>query len=253
MHAEAPEQENSLTQDNRGSSWTPVAVIVLLLIIGGFSFLAADTPLRERNEETVATSTDEVPIRWHTYENRQFGFKIRYPNEGWTITEAPDHEISPRFSIHKHKKIAEPLDEPLDHFATGTYVGIYPHGIPTEGVMGEYTTSTNVTLRPDATSTRTYILANEKPWAMYTKFTDSPRMWESHGFIWGRVGVQNLTTRCLRSGEAISSRECDPMFGDTIIREGMIDNSDWNTIRRILESLSFIQPATTTRATSTIQ
>lgn len=251
--ANTPESDNNLAKDTRGSSWTPVFVVVFLLLLGGvvlaINEFQEQPPSPQPNNETAATSSDDIPMGWRVYENRQYGFRMRYPDEGWTMTESPDGELGPRFSIHKTDKIAEPLAKPLDHFATGTYVGIYPHGIPTEAVRGQTTSTTDIDFSLSATGTRTYQLRNDDPWAVYTRFSDYPASWESHGFLWGRASINNKSVSCQSGGEAVSMSECEPMFGDTIVRNGTVDPQKWQTVHKILESFSFIP----TNATTTTQ
>jgi hypothetical protein len=246
-----PPQQNTLTQDNRGSSWTPVVIIILLLVVAGLAFLLSNQTKNQTPEKATATSSDTIPRAWNIYENRRFGFRIRYPTEGWTISKSPNHELTPRFSIHKDKKDTELLEEPLDHHATGTYVGIYPHGIPTEGVMGEYGTTTKIDFDPQVKAVKSYTLADESVWGTYAQFHDAPSVWESHGFVWGQAAIQNRNTYCTKNGQQVPARTCDVMLGDTLIREGDLNSRDQATVAKILASFTFIQPtATTTTPTS---
>lgn len=228
------EIQNTEQSDNSARSvWTVILFLGVLVVLATLYLSLADQPAEDN-------STTTIPPTWEQYSNSEFGFSIQYPPSGWEIAANPDAELGPRFAVYKAGTFSEDQTVPPDHFADGVYVGIYPEGIPTEGVLGQ-ATSSEVSLIPSPDDARTYILEDGTPWAVYAIFESPPRAWNSYGFIWARVQIDNLEISCMRDNEEVPQNECEPMMGDVIVRDGQIDEGDWETIRDIISTFRFTQ------------
>lgn len=228
------------------TTWTPVFIIILILVIGGVTLLLsndADNRQPRAGDESTTTPRENIDTssersNWQQYTNDAYNFTIELPPEGWRIVEAPDQEISPMFNIIKEGTEPDDPRVPYNHFVNATYIGIYPHGIPTEGVIGE-TASSSVDFTPAVRTSRTYMLNDGRPWAVYAQFSDIPQSWQTYGFLWARMAIDGLEVTCYRDGTEIAQSKCDPMMGDELSRSGEVRTEDWNTIKEIMRSFEF--------------
>lgn len=176
---------------------------------------------------------------WETFENKEYGFKLRYPS-GWDTAFDPDDPLAPKFSFYVDRAGVS-QNAPFDHFANVDHVSIYPQGIPTEGVMGE-TEKVSPGLNSNLSdSSRAYVLEDETPFALYLQFEDVSSSWNESGFTWVRLNVENLKEKCMRDGEEISMEECVLLGGDDeIVRTGTVDENIWAEEKAIVRSIKFI-------------
>lgn len=181
---------------------------------------------------------------WETFNNDEYGFSLEYPADDWNMETDISSPSSPKYNFYM-KPAGVPVDLPLDHFADITNVSVFPEGIPTEGVFGQtedFDLDTNFEVTNDS---RIFVLEDGAPFAAFIKPTDPPQSWGDAGFIWLRARINNLETRCERDGEVISAEECDPLIeDDEIIRNGTVNENDWNTGVAILESITFTGTST---------
>lgn len=213
---------------------TILIILALILVVVGIIVRTGDSVIdREQN------GTDEPSQEWQTYENEEFGLSFEYPRD-WVIATSST-PIDERIVVHPSDETFENVP---DHFANGTYVGFYPLGIPTEGLVGEMQDFTLVRENIRATSSRTYVLENGTPFASYVQFQSTPPSWNEAGFAWLRLDIENLEETCVNGeGEEQSQAQCDPLTeGDTIIRSGSVDESVRDIQARILGSLQFEAP-----------
>ena len=175
------------------------------------------------------------------YSVSEYDFKIRYPRNDWSVYVAQNPPVSLAYNFYQ-KPSGIPLDMPLNHFANVTHVSVYPEGIPTEGLFGDMERFTIAMEHVDYEESTLYVLEDGTPFAAKYVPTKRPESWNDAGFVWGRVRIANLEATCIRDGETVSSRECDPMTrDDRIVRNGSVDGDVWDRVVRVMESFAFTE------------
>lgn len=207
-----------------------VVAIVLLIIFAIYNIYNGD---RMAPDDVLVNPTAD----WQTYRNDDYNFIISYPPD-WTVASGT-RVISPMISIYPIAQVMPP-EPPFDHFANAVHVSIYPEGIPTEGVSGEVR-STEVSFMESVEEARDYILSNGEAWATMAVFGNPPAPWKEWGYVFARAPIDDLRIECMRDDKVITEEQCDPLFGDQIIRYGEVDESVRAIEKRILESLRFIE------------
>ncbi len=179
---------------------------------------------------------------WQVYANEQFGFEVKYP-PGWRLATFPIDPAAPVFNIYKASEMAAPV-RPLTHFDSATHVSIFPHGLPTEGVVGDSQISTVPFAVPTRVA-RDFLLEDKTPWAtfagLYIQNTSPNFVPEDAGFIWAGLKVDNLMEECTRNGVVVSEAQCDVMTGDQITRRGSVSAADRATQEEILASFRWLE------------
>ena len=185
----------------------------------------------------------EEPARgWETFESSDFGFAIPYPAQDWSLEADTSFHLSPKFNVYL-KPPGVPLDLPMDHFANVDHFSVYPKGIPTEGVFGRtvpFSGDAGFEFTPES---KLYLLEDGTPFAAMILPAHPPQSWNSSGFIWMRLRIHDLRTRCQRNGEVVSPEDCDPMMrDDRIIRSGSVDEEVWRREQAMLRRFAFLAP-----------
>ncbi len=143
---------------------------------------------------------------------------------------------------------------PYTHFANATHVSVYPHGVPTEWVIG-VTRPSKLLLDTQVATANDYLIlpkdfvamaatpeALEKawePWATFVTFTDPPVNWKPWGFVWAGVTIVGSDNLCFRNGDPLPGENCDPLAGDDLINRGIINSEDRSIEEKMLASLRF--------------
>lgn len=216
--------------------------LLFAILIGAIALLGAGIfYVQNSGSETPRDNGDQTNIdveSWSEYVNEEYNFAIKYP-PGWEVASFPDDEIAPKFNIYKPESADE--EPPFDHFAEVTNVSVFPQGIPTEGVVSQQK-AFDVETQEQTSREQTFVLSDGTPWAHYLQFTQSPSSWNSSGFVWAKLKKQNFTSECLRDGEPVGPRECDPMVRDDIIvHKGEVDSNDAEMIYRMLQTFRFLE------------
>jgi|GEM_PF-1624923 len=215
----------------KGFSLPQVLIIGLLMIGGVLAFYYLNQSPQTEELGSIDTSN------WETYKNNDFHFQIEHPPD-WEVAEFPADRISPKFNIFKEGE----QEPPFDHFSTTTNVSIFPHGIPTEGVLGE-TKDSNVQLSQNAEEARDYLLEDSTRWATYVNFRDTPWSWNDSGFVWARTEIQNHSVECRQDEQEVPQSECRSLEeGYRIVHQGEISQRDREIEKEILSSFKFLEP-----------
>lgn len=192
---------------------------------------------------------DEIDTsNWQSYENQQFGFSLRYPQDDWKQYEDTSFEFSPKFNFYPAvgEEIAEP---PFDHFANVNHVSVYPQGVPTEGLTAQ---SRPLEMElPFAVSqdSRVFVMEDGTPFAAVIRPLDIPLVgWLESGFIYSRLHIDNLETRCLRDGQEVSQDQCDPLAeGGEIVWSGSVNEDLWPVLQEVIRNFEFLPSATSVK------
>ncbi|MFW5871974.1 MAG: Gmad2 immunoglobulin-like domain-containing protein [bacterium] len=216
-----------------------ILVLILVVLLVSLWFLFENQNNEKRNEDGNGRSDAVEKIQ---YEDSDYSFSLEYP-ETWQEFIS-DEEITPKFNFYPNNDDLNSEELPFDHFVNETHVSVYPEGIPTEGIFGQSISVEEsgiefpYELKADS---KVYVLENGEPFAIYLKPLESPDNWNSSGFVFARVKVDNLETTCKRDGQVISEQEgCDPLvLGDQIIRNGDIDTKLWVDVVETVESFGF--------------
>ncbi len=210
--------------------------IVIALAFIAFSFIYYGILGQRPNANNAPDLSSPTPdSSWKTYRNEDFDFEIKYPNN-WNVAETPDSQLGPIFNFYPKTTSGTP---PFIHFSELNHVSVYPYGIPTEGINGEYRASfVNLNERP--AQAIDFILEDETPWATYINFAQRPRSWQESGFIFAGTEIINPRMVCMRGEQPIEFEKCDPFSDDLIIRDGEIDKNIRQTQEIMLSTFKFL-------------
>ncbi len=211
--------------------------IVIALAFIAFSFIYYGVfDQRPNTNNTPDLSSPAPDNTWKTYRNEDFDFEIKYPKD-WSVAEISDNELGPIFNFYPEITSGTP---PFIHFSEINHVSVYPYGIPTEGIAGEYRASF-VNLGEPLNQAIDFILEDNTPWATYINFVQRPGSWQESGFIFAGTEIINLRMVCMKGNQPIEFEKCDPFTGDLIIRSGEIDMNVRRTQEAMLSSFKFLQ------------
>lgn len=204
-----------------------VVLLAFLLILYGLSIF--------NEEETSFIGISENNPSWNTYINYEYSFSIDFPST-WKVYE--DFEtVSPTINIYLPNKNVNP---PFDHFAEINNVSIFPKGLPTETVIGQYE-KTDVNFSFESDRAIDYVLENGEAWATYISVYDFGDPWKDWGFIWSKVIINDIEYRCLDGDVEIELDSCNPFEGDDFVRVGKIDQDIRETQEEIIKTFKLLQ------------
>lgn len=216
-----------------------ILTIAFIIFLGFILYFAIES--NQEKKDKIDNQLNQQPtVETKEFVSPDYGFVLEYPSD-WN--EFSEHgQLSPKFNFYPSDSLTDE-ELPLDHFSNETHASVFPLGIPTENVKAQSISvrESDIEFPYDLTNdSRVFVLENGEPFAAYLKLQDSPDSWNSSGFVWVRVAVDNLETRCERNGEVISQQECDPLVrGDEVIWSGEVNSDDWDTAVSIAESFSF--------------
>lgn len=219
-----------------------IVTILAIVALGFVIYLVyqSDEGNRDQNQNPN-NQQQEDGSQEKTFESDEFSFSIEHPEDWENYIESED--FSPMINFYNPDMINDQNDLPFDHFANETHVSVYPKGIPTENVIAQSISvdESNIDFPYELSEdSKIFVLENGQPFAAYLKPVNNPDNWNSSGFIWARIKIDNLNTRCERDGEEISEMECDPLVrGDQILWNGSIDQQEWVMVSNTVESFKF--------------
>jgi len=204
-------------------------IFALLLIV---VFQGRDNEVDQ--EQLLKRLSDPEQVEWTTYTSATFGFSIDHPSH-WEVYEQLEN-APPTVSFYPVEKGADP---PFLHTDNVTHVSVYPQGVGSGGIFERERAGT-VVLSERAEQNTDYVMKDGKTWASFITFADAPEPWKSWGFLWAGVEIEGLSFSCDRGGTEVDFDNCDPVFGDIILRSGAIDSETRETQEQILESFKFV-------------
>lgn len=221
-----------------------LGLILLVLIVWLISKQQPEPfPERPETDETEALEmSNSLPdvASWNTYQSNLYNFSLRYP-PSWQLA-AETGESIPIITVYKSGEAGSV--GVLDHFEDRTHVSVYPRGVPTEGVFSRRIDSRVSMVHPTSLA-NDLVLATGEPWASEYRFSTMPDSWGPAGFVWARNKISGMSQVCMRSTSTIPDKECDPLFGDELVRSGDLVGEDRTTIEAILRSFRFIDDSST--------
>lgn len=215
-----------------------IAAVIVCAVFFIILFNTDKTDLDTVPDQATTTETgdeDADQIEWVTYTNEEYGFVIEHPNN-WEVSAYPDDPDSPKFNFYPEGTDTSGL--PFTHHSENvTHVSVFPHGIPTEGFLGE-TAETEVDFDVTVAGERDYTLTDGTHFATIAFMPEGGPGWTESGFIFAHVAVENGDTTCVPIDETLP---CDPLSNGTIVRSGEIDEEARAVTVRILESFEFTE------------
>lgn len=219
-------------QKGAGATGGIITVLIIILIILG-SIYYLNLSNNQGDEPTTIDTTN-----WQTYASEQYNFSIRYPQD-WEIAVGT-LIIDPAISIYKPNSSTS--TPPFNHFIDATHVSVYPHGIATEGEVGQTATS-SIATSYDTDSLYDFTLNNDLPWATYLNPAKEPASWNQSGFIWAKVSLEDVFTRCLNTdNEAVALNQCLEIPKNNnleLIHQGEINKHDRAIQEEIIKSFQW--------------
>lgn len=206
-----------------------IIVITIVIVFVGFK-----KDINNSIGKGSISISEERPT-WNLYKNEVYNFEISYPSD-WELNEEFE-ESSPTINIYIPNGEVEP---PFDHFAEINNVSIFPKGLQTEAVIGQYKKS-DLDVGFEYNSATDYLLEDGKVWATYINPDNLNDPWKSWGFIWARNIINDIEYKCISNETEISLDYCNPFEGDEFIRVGNVDQDIRETQEEIIKSFKLIQ------------
>ena len=237
-HTARTQAGNAVTLTLLGLAVSILAGVVVLYVLGKQMPQPGPQPITEQattSEESLVTDVDPR-AGWNTYENSDFDFSIMYP-PGWivatgTILGAP---------------VVTLYDATQEVASTSTFgihelpvrVSVYPQGLPMGGKGEERVQSKTIIVAPEA-SAMDYVLSSGKPWATVVNFGKHPLTWNTSGFLYGRVAIEEEELAYMRGDTGIAPEDFDPYSGDVLVTHGFVDTAQWDKVSLMLRSFAFV-------------
>ena len=209
-----------------------IIVVIALVVFGGWWWFST-----QKEDVRVPLPDGE----WQTYTNDMFGFGLSYPPD-WEVFE-DNTGLTPIINVFPKNTAEQP---PFIHHHNVTMVSIFPHGVPTEGIVSDNALSQTAFTETPVLATD-FLLEDGTVWATYAAFGQQAPNWEESGFVFGRDRILGQTSRCLRDGAPVAEDSCDPFTGDTIHVSGTIDADTHAIVEAILTSFHFTKDITEVR------
>lgn len=222
----------------------------------------ATTETKDQEADTAATKTsvqDEKPekrtVGLKSYTNRDLQLKISYP-ENWIVVESEPEKPFAIINIFP-KGTGDSVDLPLQIHAPAniSFVSIFPDGFGTEPPAGKSKNFADAPGKPDLkfpvndSLSEVYYTQDGQAWAYSVYPENPPPSWDRHGFFFAQAATKNFEAKCYdEEGNEKSLRSCDPLAGDDFRRMGDVDRNALASIRKILESISFVDSSKLPRA-----
>lgn len=232
------ERGNAVALTLLGLSVAILAGVVVLYFIGRSApeqtFVQAPVAEEDENAEEEVLVTNPR-AGWRTYTSEEYSFSFEYP-EGWIVATGTLQTGDPAISVAPAVSSGETgVFSLLD---SAMHVSVYPLGVAIGGIIDGTKTNENLTLTTQATISD-YALITGSVWATKVMFEEMPPSWNSAGFVFARVPIQQEEIIYMRDGEVISEHEFDTFLGDSIGRKGFVDSVARNIEEEILQSFSF--------------
>ncbi len=205
-------------------------IVVIVLAIGGFVIFSP-----EKSSPVVQPQQSALK----EYSNDTYGITLPYPND-WLATSTVQYGLTPIINVYKPTAASTP--PPYIHHNNVTNVSIFPAGVPTEGLIAP-TRQLDFDPGFNATNSIMFVLENGKPFAAYIQPVDKPSGWQEFGFIWARVYIPDLTSRCVDANDRETAADrCDPLTENhRILWSGTRDDIEWQEAINTLKSIE-IEP-----------
>lgn len=204
-----------------------VLFVLFFIVLIAFNFLF------KQEEPKNKIKISENNPSWNTYVNKDYGFSIDFPVD-WKVYE-DSKTVSPTINIYLPKKGINP---PFDHFAEINNVSIFPKGLPTEAVIGQFQ-PTEIELDFKSDKAVDYVLEDGTAWATYISLDRNSEPWKPWGFIWSKIIIENVGYKCFDGKKEIDLDFCNPFEGDEFIRNGQTDKEIREIEKEIIKSLKF--------------
>lgn len=221
------------------SPWAIVALLVILITLFWMVTIASAGRNNESSPQGFAGKKDvsaHSASSWRVYENREFGFRMRYP-DSWDVEERRGIG-APIITFYKTNS-PEALAAPFDAVANATHVSVYPAGQPPRGAaMGRRRMSRAEI--PGAIAID-YLLSDRMPYATEFSFSDAPESWNEDGILFARLRVEGIDLDCMRRGVLIPLGECRTEQGDEIIRKGEVEVDDRKVEEAMIRTFEFLR------------
>jgi len=215
--------------------YSGVFLFSAILIFIGYNF-----PQNSQKAEVEVEISENNPS-WNLYTNTEYRFSIEFPSD-WKIHEELETD-NPIINIYLLDTNIKP---PFDHFADINNISIFPKGLQTKAVIGEYQKA-ELDFNFKSDKAIDYILEDGSVWATYISvwatyisFDSSKKPWKPWGFIWAKSTIDDLNYKCVRAGFEISLNECNPFEGDEFIRSGSTNIEIRKIEEEIISSFKFI-------------
>lgn len=220
---------------NRSAALVWLFVGLVVVAIGTYWLFGQSAEPGNSNENGTQNgiTTDMLP---EVISVDRYNLTLRFPSSWRTATSSLPGDI-PAVNTYVPEIGTSP---PYTHHDNVTNVSVFPNGIPTEGLFAKWH---ELDFDPGfaATSSRVFTLEDGTPFAAFIRPLNPPGSWGQAGFIWMRVRVNNLATRCFdATSTLIPDERCNPLASGHEVRwSGTVDTSRWQEAQQILRSITF--------------
>jgi hypothetical protein len=193
------------------------------------------------SEPGIALNERRAERSWSKVSVPRYGLSLAYPPD-WQA-HISGNDFLPVITVAPEGELAAPLRDPS---ANHTHLTIYPRGMPEQltipGARREIAGENEALM-----SVTRFDLVDGSPWALRARFAhteDLPelgelaRAWGPQAALVAALSVEGSVVWCERHGERVPDEDCDPLFGDVWVRDGGVSSASWQTLERILASVT---------------
>ena len=129
-------------------------IIAIIIVAAGAGYYFIIWENNQQTDQPTPQAPDDNDD-WVTYTNNQYDFTLSHPPD-WEVAEFTSGLVL-GINIYKPDVSTTTLSQPLIHHDNATFVGIFPDGIGTEGILGQ-TRNSSINFREDTTQAFDYVL-----------------------------------------------------------------------------------------------
>lgn len=205
-------------------------MVMLISVLLYFTQIPQNQTSAVSSSVELMQTTETSLSNWSTFTSQEFEFAISYPAD-WKVVPSGDAYL-PKFTLEPRKN----NNRTKDTFTPQTQVVIYPRGYPEREFLGAVQ-PTQLTHQYQLRNSRDYILVDGSPWASEIQFGAVPSSWGPLGFIWLEANVDGYIEWCENLDK---NTDCDPLFGDRLLRDGQVSLETRALLKEILATFTFI-------------
>lgn len=231
--------------------------LVLVMLSFTWSCGSADNGSIDQPDEPVNGQPVEQPGNdapdyddGATYEpvsNSKYNLSTEIPDSWQSYGSSPGSNLT-IFNLYKPLPNAR-MDLPLNIHtdAAVRHVSFFPQGLGTEYPNGDskaltdYRGEVPVDFALNRSKSRVFMLENGEPWAYLLTPASAPAGWNSQGFLFAQMSVNNFEARCFdRNGQEKPLQQCEVMGGSDEIRYyGTVDPRAHREVTHVLQHISW--------------
>lgn len=182
----------------------------------------------------TAVDLSEPATQDYVYESERGGFSVLVPR-GWRVAERADQYTFEVVVYPGHYG-----DKVPESFSTRAHVSIFPYGLGSGGQIPWRSATSSVVNPNDGASALAYVTPTGEPWGWTLAFSELTEgsAWKQWGIVYASLDMIQDEPVCFDAKDVVKEmRECDPLSGDRVVRDGRINRADEAALLRIIRSV----------------